>query len=225
MSFFSCLQEAAELWDAGEEIQGFSVLTPECSDPPKEVEDCSDSEGTQCAARKSVRTRRWTASEDQLLLEIAQRYKLDWRRIAKYFPGKPKSAIKRRWENKFDPHIKKTPWTQAEDTAILSLLARFGPVWKEISKELPGRPPDIVKNRYYGHIKRMRDIRERKRREDVSETALNDILDIEWETLLAQPESGLECEQEERKDSAREQKQERYWTRSARAGKYMGHLP
>ena len=223
MSFFNTLQEAAELWEVEDDQQFFPAFTPDCSNLPKEAENCSDTEGTQCVTRKCARTRRWTASEDQLLVEIAPSYKLDWREIAPYFPGKPKSAIRRRWENKFDPHIKKTPWTQAEDTTILSLLARFGPVWKEISKELPGRPPDIVKNRYYGHIKRMQDIRERKRKEAALDTALGDMLAVEWETLLAQQDQGLKCEHEECQDQTSPQKRPRYWTRSARSGKYMDH--
>ena len=219
MSFFSYLQEAAELWEAEEERQIFSSFAPEYSDTLKEPQESSDSEGTQCPIRKVARTRRWTASEDQLLVEIVPRYKQDWKKIAKYFPGKPKSAVKRRWENKFDPNIKKTPWTQAEDRTILALLARFGPVWKEISKGLPGRPPDIVKNRYYGHIKRMRDLKQKKSEEDAIESAVQEIIGEKWESTLVEADIGLLHQRDEEREQDSRQSREKGRTRSAKSGK------
>ncbi len=37
---------------------------------------------------------------------------------------------------------------------IITLYNQIGSSWKRISKELPGRPENAVKNRFYSHIKR-----------------------------------------------------------------------
>jgi hypothetical protein len=217
MSFFTSLQEAAELWEEEEERQIFSSFDPEYSDTLKETPENSDLEGTQCPIRKIARTRRWTDFEDQLLVEIVPRHKRDWKKIAKYFPGKPKSAVRRRWENKFDPDIKKTPWTQAEDRAILTLLAHFGPVWKEISKGLPGRPPDIVKNRYYGHIKRMQDIKQKKC--EPFESVVQEIMEEKWEPTLVESDIGLFHQRDEEPGQDNKRHRERKRTRTAKSDK------
>lgn len=219
MSFFTSLQEAAELWEAEEERQIFSCFAPEYSDTLKETPENSDFEGTQCSINKLARTKRWTASEDQLLVEIVPRHKRDWKKIVKYFPGKPKSAVKRRWENKFDPDIKKTPWTQAEDQAILTLLAHFGPVWKEISKGLPGRPADIVKNRYYGHIKRMHDIKQKKREEARFESVVQEIMEEKWEPTFVESDIGLFPQRDEKPGQDNRRHRERKRTRTAKSDK------
>jgi len=150
------------------------------------VSECSDwlsPKLTHCPPQKTGG--RWTEPEDQLLREVVQRYQCDWRKVGQHFPGKPKSAVKRRWQNRFDPDLKRTPWTPQEDSIIKELRARIGTVWKEIAKALPGRPPDVVKNRYYGHIKRLQDIRDRKLgKAAVDPTPRRDTTD--WDGLLAE---------------------------------------
>lgn len=133
---------------------------------------------------KIERTKRWTDDEDQLLLKLAGKKQPNWREIGHFFPGKPKSAVKRRWENKLNPDIRRTRWTSDEDQAITTLLVQIGPIWKEIAKFLPGRPPDMVKNRYYGHIKRLQDIKSRKIIESAAKTSLFQGFDSDWDTML-----------------------------------------
>ena len=79
---------------------------------------------------------------------------------------------------------------------IQELLTSVGRVWKEIAKALPGRPPDMVKNRYYGHIKRLQDIRDRKVREAEVETGLLGACSADWEGLLVQPSKDFLSSQE-----------------------------
>ena len=136
-------------------------------------------------------TRLWNESDDRLLVELVSDSMSKWSEIALFFPGKHISTIKRRWESTLDPKIKKTPWTLEEDTVILTILAQKGPLWKEIAQALPGRPAEMVKNRYYGHIKRLQDV---KRRKEAEKLRLNPIED--WENLLVQPEKGYLSAQE-----------------------------
>ena len=179
MSFLEALQDALNLWTVG------VLPAPRLSeDTVSEWSDWLSPKLTHCPPPQKTR-RRWTEPEDQLLREVVQRYQCDWKKVGQHFPGKPKSAVKRRWQNRFDPDLKRTPWTPQEDSIIKELRARIGPVWKEIAKALPGRPPDVVKNRYYGHIKRLQDIRDRKLgKAAVDPTPRRDTTD--WDGLLAE---------------------------------------
>jgi hypothetical protein len=156
------------------------------------------SDSLSSSSKKAEHVPLWTKEEDRLLAELVGKCLSNWEEIALFFPTKHASIVKRRWENTLDPDIKKTGWTAEEDEVIQTMLAQKGPMWKEIAKALPGRPPDMVKNRYYGHIKRIRDMREKKRREAVAKeaavkAALKPVED--WETLLAEPNSSTFCSQ------------------------------
>lgn len=144
-----------------------SVLHSALNFPCSEFLSSNDSNDTVTSSRK--RNPFWKEEDDKLLQELALKFHQNWRQIAKFFPGKPKSVVIRRWENKLNPEIKRSAWTEEEDLVLLATLEEVGPVWKEIAKKLPGRPPDMVKNRYYGHIKRLKDIQAKKHSEMFSQ--------------------------------------------------------
>ena len=180
MSFNDSLQAAAQEWQDAEVEDGL-VLSLESR------LSCLDYQDQQLPlnCKRTPGRQQWTQSEDFLLREVSQRYRPDWKKIAGFFPGKPKSAVRRRWENKFDPDIRRAPWTEEEDAAIQKLLAEIGPVWRKIATRLPGRPADMIKNRYYGHIKRLRDIQAKKHLE-ASVKSLSSP-GSEWEALVIDP--------------------------------------
>lgn len=62
--------------------------------------------------------------------------------------------VRERYINKLDPEISKANWEEEEDKLIFSYFTQFGPKWSEISKLLRGRPENMVKNRFYSHIKK-----------------------------------------------------------------------
>ena len=98
---------------------------------------------------------KWTKDEDDLLKEAAERHEHDWPKVAKHFPGKTTACVRKRWDLKHNPSTKKTKWTVEEDELILKLKHDLGGgFWKDISKRLPGRPPDAIKNRYYSVLRR-----------------------------------------------------------------------
>jgi hypothetical protein len=43
------------------------------------------------------------------------------------------------WYNHLDPNIRRGPWDEAEDRAIISLQHKLGNKWAEIATEIPGR--------------------------------------------------------------------------------------
>ncbi|EGR32450.1 myb-like DNA-binding domain protein, partial [Ichthyophthirius multifiliis] len=62
--------------------------------------------------------------------------------------------IRERYINKLDPNIKKVAWTTEEDQIILDSFLEIGAKWSQISCKLNGRSENMVKNRFYSHIKR-----------------------------------------------------------------------
>lgn len=146
-----------EFQDTNFELLSFQDLFSSTGTPSQEV-PCHESRPVVKRSR-SRRDRscdysgKWTKEEDTLLKSLTTENDPDWDSVAAHFPNRHKSEVQRRWENCFNPRIKKTPWTQEEDALIMSLLSRFGSVWKRIAKYMDGRPPDHIKNRYYGHLK------------------------------------------------------------------------
>lgn len=104
--------------------------------------------------RKKSAKSRWTPEEDNLLKSLSKSLKCDWAKIAKHFPTMTISCIQRRWNNKLDPKIKKARWSKDEDEVIVKLYNEIGGNWKIISQHLDGRPPNAIKNRFYGALKR-----------------------------------------------------------------------
>ena len=115
---------------------------------------------SQCIQRwrrkfQPMKTRKnWTPEEDKKLLHLVHAHGNNWKKISSFF-NKTGKQIRERYINKLDPSIKRGSFSQQEDEIIMQNLALFGTKWNLISKNLPGRPQNAIKNRYYSHLKRL----------------------------------------------------------------------
>jgi hypothetical protein len=97
----------------------------------------------------------WTRAEDEVILahvtEVGAR---DWSKVAESLPGRVAKQCRERWTNHLSPSLVHEDWTPAEDATLADLHARLGNKWTAISRSLPGRSDNDVKNRWNSSLRR-----------------------------------------------------------------------
>jgi myb proto-oncogene protein len=98
----------------------------------------------------------FTTSEDILLLEIMQNQSfISWEDVAEKIPERSQKQCRDRWLNYLAPWIKKEDWTKEEDDIIIQNVQQNGTKWSKLTKLIPGRTDNGIKNRWYPHLSKM----------------------------------------------------------------------
>jgi len=97
----------------------------------------------------------WTPEEDAILLElVAEHGPQKWSIIAMHLEGRIGKQCRERWHNHLNPAVRKDKWSNEEDELIMDFVGKHGTKWSLISKTLPGRTDNSIKNHYYSSLRK-----------------------------------------------------------------------
>ena len=121
----------------------------------------------------------WTKEEDALLLNIVQsmRMPMKWSVVAQSLPDRTGKQCRERYVNHLNPRLKVIDWSPLEDATIFHLYNTIGSHWAKMSKMIPGRTDNGIKNRFHN-------LRRQLEREDEHRLRLSTARDFPEEIRL-----------------------------------------
>ncbi|KAA8521795.1 hypothetical protein F0562_012468 [Nyssa sinensis] len=100
----------------------------------------------------------WSKEEDEIIIELVNKYGAKkWSTIAQHLPGRIGKQCRERWHNHLNPAINKEAWTQEEELALIRAHQIYGNKWAELTKLLPGRTDNAIKNHWNSSVKKKLD--------------------------------------------------------------------
>ncbi|KAI4388039.1 hypothetical protein MLD38_000413 [Melastoma candidum] len=128
----------------------------------------------------------WNTREDNRLAKLVKRYgDKKWSQIAKLMAGRAGKQCRERWNNHLKPHIKKNAWTKEEERILVAAHKRMGNKWAEMSKLIPGRSENSIKNHWNATKRRL--LSSSSKRKSSTDSSEPSCLELYIQSLPPQP--------------------------------------
>ena len=104
---------------------------------------------------QNCRRRVFTVTEDKTIIKhvMSPKFDNDWESIAKLLPWRTARQCRDRWTYYLSPNNNLEPFSIEEDKMIVEKVNQLGTKWSIISKEMPGRSDNSIKNRWYSKLR------------------------------------------------------------------------
>ncbi|XP_071704853.1 transcription factor MYB3R-1-like isoform X2 [Rutidosis leptorrhynchoides] len=100
----------------------------------------------------------WSREEDEVITRLVEQLGAKkWSTIAQHLPGRIGKQCRERWHNHLNPNINKEAWSQEEEIALIQAHQIYGNKWAELTKFLPGRSDNAIKNHWNSSVKKKLD--------------------------------------------------------------------
>ena len=108
-------------------------------------------------SQRSAKKGNWLKKEDTILLTWVKKYgATKWTECSKLIKGRCGKQCRERWVNILNPKVKKGNWSSEEQNNIFNNLSVFFTSWSSMSKLLPGRTENSIKNYFYSSVRRIK---------------------------------------------------------------------
>lgn len=153
--------------------------------PPREEHYGGPSALPSNETKKKTGPKAWTKEEDAKLLRLVQSMQMPmkWSVVAHNLPGRTGKQCRERYVNHLNPRLKVSDWNPVEDSTIFHLYSTTGSHWSSMSKVIPGRTDNGIKNRFHNLRRQVeRDDESRSKKasfnKDLSEKIRTDLIRI-----------------------------------------------
>jgi len=96
--------------------------------------------------------KKFTLEDDKIIKEFVKSHGRKWQEIANLLKFSSAKQIKERFINKLDESLIHSKFTKEEDQMIISFYMKYGSRWSLISRNFPGRTPNMLKSRFYSNL-------------------------------------------------------------------------